>query len=602
MHNTRVDLPSIVSRQLPEFIREDYPTFVSFVEAYYEYMHAHEVDLTHIRDIDETLDDFIKYFKQELATNLPNIVGNERLLLKNIKDQYLAKGSEGSFKLLFRMLFGKNVQLMYPGQQMLVASDGRWNQEISVFVKVEYGDPLDTVGRLVDIQSGDRILRVLVDRKEDLIGEVDRIVALGGNIYEMYLDKRFFGVLQPGDRIKYRDIFQAQILPATTTISVSQAGRNFRVGQVFELISGAGTGALIKVTQVTPTGGLKSAELIKFGIGYNSDFAISILAKNTVNARQTALTSSSSRLGDDLYIGTSTLGSNEQGYINRADYVNYNYVDATYAGTVLREFTLDYRNAQTDSTEPAIIDVKLGALNRYPGYFETNNGFLSDSIFIQDSLYYQKFSYVLRIDERLDVYKSAVKTMVHPSGLRLFGEYDITNQFNLELALDCLVKSLGIGLEDDIANFEDYRTFVVSKTFSDTQVHDDTFIFKHSSKALADTEVGTLNDNFTQRVSKPLADTTVGTWTDYKIRTTGKALSESTVGNLTETITQKNIDKSLSDTPVSSETYVATVAKYVEDNSVGSFSQYGEIWTNSYQGQDYYEPGQVYSEGLTQTF
>jgi hypothetical protein len=601
MHNNRVDLPSIVSRQLPEFIREDYPTFVAFVEAYYEYLHTQEVDLTHIRDIDETLDDFIQYFKLELATNLPNIVGDERLLLKNIKDQYLSKGSEGSFKLLFRMLFGKNVQLMYPGQQMLVASDGRWNQEISVFVKVEYGDPLDTVGRLVDIQSGDRILRVLVDRKEDLIGEVDRIVALGGNIYEMYLDKRFFGVLQPGDRVKYRDIFQAQILPATTTINVTQPGRNFRVGQVFELISGGGTGALVKVTQVTPTGGLKNAEVIKFGIGYTSNFAVSVLARNTVNARKINLTSSSSRLGDDLYIGTSTLGTNEQGYINRADYVSYTYVDAAYAGTVLREFTLDYRNAQTDSTEPAIIEVRLGALNRYPGYFETNNGFLSDSIFIQDSEYYQKFSYVLRIDERLSVYKSAVKTMVHPSGLRLFGEYDITNQFNLDLALECLVKSLGIGLEDDIADFQDYRTFLVSKVFSDTQLHDDTFIFKSSSKALADSEVGTLNDTLTQLVSKPLSDTTVGTWTDFKVRTTGKALS-STVGTLTETITKRDFSKSLSDIPVSSESYAATVAKYVEDNSIGSFSEYGEVWTNSYQGQDYYEPGQVYSEGLTQTF
>lgn len=379
-------------------------------------------------------------------------------------------------------------------------------------------------------------------------------------------------------------------------------GRNFRVGQVFELISGGGTGALVKVTQVTPTGGLKNAEVIKFGIGYTSNFAVSVLARNTVNARKTNLTSSSSRLGDDLYIGTSTLGTNEQGYINRADYVSYTYVDAAYAGTVLREFTLDYRNAQTDSTEPAIIEVRLGALNRYPGYFETNNGFLSDSIFIQDSEYYQKFSYVLRIDERLSVYKSAVKTMVHPSGLRLFGEYDITNQFNLDLALECLVKSLGIGLEDDIANFQDYRTFLVSKVFSDTQLHDDTFIFKSSSKALADSEVGTLNDTLTQLVSKPLSDTTVGTWTDYKVRTTGKALSESTVGTLTETITKRDFSKSLSDIPVSSESYAATVAKYVEDNSIGSFSEYGEVWTNSYQGQDYYEPGQVYSEGLSETF
>jgi hypothetical protein len=76
-----------------------------------------------------------------------------------------------------------------------------------------------------------------------------------------------------------------------------------------------------------------------------------------------------------------------------------------------------------------LLKLILVLLSKYPGYFTSNAGFLDDSIFIQDSKYYQAFSYVIRIDERLDSYKSAVKTMLHPAGMALFGEYNITNSY-----------------------------------------------------------------------------------------------------------------------------------------------------------------------------
>ena len=51
---------SLVKSQLPEFVREDYQTFGAFVEAYYEYIQNNELDLKTIRDIDTTLESFIR--------------------------------------------------------------------------------------------------------------------------------------------------------------------------------------------------------------------------------------------------------------------------------------------------------------------------------------------------------------------------------------------------------------------------------------------------------------------------------------------------------------------------------------------------------------
>jgi hypothetical protein len=599
---SRTQLSSVVSRQIPEFIREDYPTFVSFVEAYYEYLQDQGVDLSTARDIDKTLDEFVIEFKKELAHNLPQIQQDERFVLSHIKDQYLSKGSEASYKLLFRLLFGKKVELTYPGTQMLRASDGRWNQEISVFAKVDFGQPQDIVGKLVDIQTATRLIRVLVDRKEDLVGEVDRIVALGGNIYEFFLDKRFFGVLKPTDKIKYKDTFQATILPATQTPKITQPGKNFRVGQVFEVKSGTGTGALLKVTAVDDNNGIKYAEFIKFGIGYNADFAVSLLASNTVNAAQLTIASaSSSRAGDNLSIGDRTLGFDEQGYVNLGDYVTPTYVDGTYAGSIIREFSLNFRNAQTASDDPAIIEVNLGALVKYPGYFTSNAGFLDDSIFIQDSKYYQAFSYVIRIDERLDSYKSAVKTMLHPAGMALFGEYNITNSIDLSVTLESLVKSLGIGIEDVFAIVDTgLITINFTKVLSDSINTPSDGLFVQVFSKVLDDSINTPTDSFTQLYSKGLDTTYSGITDSTATKSISKALATTSVGTLSDSITNIDTTKGLADTPVISESLVRTTTKYLQDTDIGTLTEAGQVWLNSYQAQDYYS--QEYSVGLEETF
>ena len=688
---SRTNLSAVVSRQLPEHIREDYPTFVAFVEAYYEYLQAQGVDFTTIRDIDRTLTEFVDQFRKELAYNLPNITQNERFLLQNVKDQYLAKGSEGSYKLLFKLLFGKEVELIYPGRSMLRASDGRWNQEISVFAKVDYGIAENVVGKLVDIQTPTRILRVLIDRRQDIVGEVDRIVLIDPNqqVYEFFLDKRFFGVVSAGDRIRFRDEFQATILPATQKLTITQAGRNFRVGQVFELRSGNGTGALMKVTAVTDTGGIKYAEIIKFGIGYTADFAVSLLANNSVTSVGSSTTTSSSTLvqentyssagagtvtassssttvtgsgtnfgqvggpaiGDELWTTDSTpkvigviksiasttsltlvgvpsqyegpisgtytgsftfrnarsvgslyapggtqaytlesnltdrtLGFDEQGYVNLGDYVTHEYIDGTYAGSIIREFSLNFRNAQSDAADPAIVEIDLGALVKYPGYFETNNGFLDDSIYIQDSKYYQAFSYVLKIDERLASYSSAVKTMLHPAGMALFGEFNITNNYDLSIALESLVKSLGIGLEDLQTVIDSGITITFTKVLSSAiDTPNDNNIIRSVSKVLG-TSLDEPTDVLTQLVSKALSTNYSGMQDATATLVVGKALSTSYSG-MQDVVSTFEISKALATSQSIADSDVITTTKYLT-STLSEQTEAGYVGLNPYAGQD----------------
>ena len=60
-----------------------------------------------------------------------------------------------------------------------------------------------------------------------------------------------------------------------------------------------------------------------------------------------------------------------------------------------------------------------------PGLFTNADGFLSDKKFIQDSYYYQKFSYVLKTGKNVSDWSNAFTRLVHPAGFKFFGEIAI---------------------------------------------------------------------------------------------------------------------------------------------------------------------------------
>jgi hypothetical protein len=135
----------LVNRQLPEFIRDEYPKFISFLEAYYEFLENEQLtggitqkndliakskDLRYVSDVDYSLDAFEKHFFDMFLPYMPkDVAANKEFFIKNIMPVYLAKGSEKSYQLLFRLLFGQEATLSYPRDQILRASDGRWTKE-----------------------------------------------------------------------------------------------------------------------------------------------------------------------------------------------------------------------------------------------------------------------------------------------------------------------------------------------------------------------------------------------------------------------------------------------------------------------------------------
>jgi hypothetical protein len=128
----------LINRQVPEYVREEYPIFISFLEAYYEFLETKQgeqkndlikisKDLKNISDVDLSIEEFENQFFNTFANLIPkDALIDKATLIKNVLPLYLSKGSEKSFKLLFRLLFGQELEVSYPKNDVLRASDGKW--------------------------------------------------------------------------------------------------------------------------------------------------------------------------------------------------------------------------------------------------------------------------------------------------------------------------------------------------------------------------------------------------------------------------------------------------------------------------------------------
>lgn len=131
----------LVEQQVPEFIREEHPKFVQFLQAYYEFLETVQgtqkndlitkaKELRDISDVDASLNLFEETFFNSLASLFPRDVAvNKAFLIKKVLPVYLAKGNEKAFEFLFRLLYDEEITITYPKDNILRASDGKWTVE-----------------------------------------------------------------------------------------------------------------------------------------------------------------------------------------------------------------------------------------------------------------------------------------------------------------------------------------------------------------------------------------------------------------------------------------------------------------------------------------
>jgi len=208
-------------------------------------------------------------------------------------------------------------------------------------------------------------------------------------------------------------------------MDIINGGQNYAKGdtiQFINVIGGYGTGAFANVTNVDASQS-NAINQIKFqmisgnfigGSGYDINYLPTAnVVSNTGNGANIIV---SAILGTaaNLIPTTSSIGSIQKIVIsNRGiNYGSNTRIDLTQSG---------------DGTANGNVTTITGTFS-YPGIYLNDDGHISSYNFIQNRDYYQIYSYVIKSDQSISKYRQAVKDIIHPAGLKLFGQYEYLNE------------------------------------------------------------------------------------------------------------------------------------------------------------------------------
>jgi hypothetical protein len=138
-------ISSLVSGQLPDFVRSDNPKFVLFLEKYYEWMERsnnviHETEtLYNSKDLDLVDDYYLNEIVKEILPYFPEeVLLDKTKFIKHVGQFYRSKGTPESLKFLFRILYNEEIEIYFPKEQIIKASDGKW--VLPLALRVETND------------------------------------------------------------------------------------------------------------------------------------------------------------------------------------------------------------------------------------------------------------------------------------------------------------------------------------------------------------------------------------------------------------------------------------------------------------------------------
>lgn len=380
-------LSTVLSSQIPEFIKTDYDKFVKFIESYYAFLEqSNDPKLIpfssyEFSDVDITPEFFIQKFKKQFIPDFPEEFTvdvqtgkplNLKTLIKRASEFYRSKGTQNSFNFLFKILFDENIEFYYPREHMFIVSGARWTEKTSIKLFTPSGDgrarnfldrKIYQISDAGEVIVTARVLNVSLYKQSpydvaelelaEVIGQFDYLYPVSCDIVEEDAEETISFYSSRGIK----------------KINITSSGFNYKSGDrvILEPTSGQGVGYLGRVENTGPRGEILSIITVNFGVNYEDNltnqYTLSVISENGVG----------------------------------------------FSGV----------------PESSI-------LSEYQGYYSTNNGVISDRSFIQDNDYYQTHSYEIISNLSLTSYYDVVRRMVHPAGYKMFGSQVIQQRIALQ--------------------------------------------------------------------------------------------------------------------------------------------------------------------------
>lgn len=555
---------SLITSQVPSYIREESPKFVAFMQAYYDWMSMSQItvkdvslfekenvivgiesgaigivkgynettsllyvetvsdhhfklqeevalaeneeikteitkyllnpllaseNFLNITDVDNTIDIFLESFYKEIAIDFPrNTKLTDTKVLKNIKNFYESKGTLDSYRFLFRIIYEEEIEFFYPREFILKPSDNDFKEK---FIIKTNKNAFSLVG--FEIKGLSSLSTATVE-------EVLETNVKGSIFYNILLNKYSLrGNFVPGEYFKINDETYTQlyeVLP-NDNLSILSYGNNFTVDEDITIrqlnkkieisVLAVATGRIDSIYvedggQDYKTGDkVVVKEILLDGFSHKSNFKQADAFISKVDENGSILEVQIISAGQSyqfLHLTESVEITTEQGTgailipigkdvgrIKRYKakrIVDENGVPSNIYNSIFSSLSFYDKEKQTNSLQNFLKPVRFSLIKSalsidYP-YFDNTKSFLSSNQKIQDSEYYQDFSYVIVSNIPVVEYKDIIKKLVHSSGSKLFGRIEINTGFQAAFGVSSVIG----GAEQEFEEFiEEYRKTIL---------------------------------------------------------------------------------------------------------------------------------------------
>lgn len=406
--------------QLSSHINEDYPLFVEFLSGYYEWLETEGSPYYHLRnhlsamDFKVSLEGYTSLLKSEYLSTIPEkVLADKEILIKHSKQFFQSLGSEKSFQFIFKILYGEDIVLYYPKTDILRASDGSWINDENLMYVSNSGKVNEYLYRRVTQTR--EIYPGIFEYASATVNRIINRYANKFNFAELYLndivgDFKLDWPIAVDDNVEW-------ILPIADSIEVVNAGLNYTLDNgltyqgdsTFELTIPA---TLVGKVDSRYTTIMTADELtVKLDGVQVTNFMYDGKTIKHPGIIQGTLVSVTWPVYKG-FLAISQVGP-------AGEIIDVDLVDTPFGIITPQTYT------STQGGSGGVIKIIPALTKRIPGCFLDTESFLSSNKVLQDSEYYQDYSYVIKAGIDIDRYRDVVMSVLHPAGLKMYGEVNI---------------------------------------------------------------------------------------------------------------------------------------------------------------------------------
>ena len=393
------------------------------------------LDLAYVDNIETMPSLFIDEFSKMLDVNQLFTQNQDTiaLILKNIKHLYTSKGTEEALRYLLKASQGVDSEVTYPYENVLRPSDAKWEQLIAITVKTIEGDVPDNVD---SIRIYDNAETVSVNGttnsskkyKDYSVSSIERFPHNG--IIRFYLNRAPDFVGMPPYKVDYfaddgSQDYYGEIVDNLSGVKVVNGGKGWQVGQIFTVYEQNGW----FVNNYS-----YDNELFPWSYRHSRD-------EQHLDYGQHGI-STELRPKVKPTICKVTVVDEITGAIKHAEIIQLGDYVAPTKNNYITVSPLFFEEGTVEEAEYyATLEFEFGQSAKMPGRWFNDSGQVSNhNIVLQDSYYYQQFSYDIVTTVNSMFYEHLAKSM-HPAGTKMFTTYVAENDVDASLTYDVDITS-----------------------------------------------------------------------------------------------------------------------------------------------------------------